>query len=262
MKVLTALAYVCATLFAASFARTTRAAYVTDFEAPMFTSGPISGQDGWNTPAAVANTARVLTATELETELYNAGINPGQTVGGGSQALLVSGAGNSSATIRQVPGLESTNPVVLDFMARPLRGTTGAPIGNIFLTMEDAAGTRAAAIRFGPQTIDYGTTVTGIWQSAGMPWDEETWYRFTINADYETKTYDLSIDGTQLNTEPIPFYNAGSQNLSQIRIFRGANQAGMIVDDLSVAPVPEPASAATALVATTMLLLRRRRLAV
>jgi hypothetical protein len=95
-----------------------------------------------------------------------------------------------------------------------------------------------------------------------MPWDEETWYRFTINADYETKTYDLSIDGTQLNTEPIPFYNAGSQNLSQIRIFRGANQAGMIVDDLSVAPVPEPASAATALVATTMLLLRRRRLAV
>ena len=255
MKVLVTLASLAAALLAGA----ARAAYVTDFEAPMFNTGPINGQDGWTTPDAVAPTARVLTAAEIESELAGRGINPGQAVHGGSQALLVSGAGGSSATIRQIPDMTSTNPVVLDVWARPLpAGTTASPTGNVFLTMEDAAGTRAAAFRFGPQTIDYGTTVTGIWQSTGMAWDDQTWYRFTLTPDYETKTYTFAINGNDVATD-VPFYNAASENLTQVRVFRGNNQAGMILDDLSVTPVPEPAAGLAVLIAGGALLARRRR---
>jgi hypothetical protein len=64
-----------------------------------------------------------------------------------------------------------------------------------------------------------------------------------MDVDYSTKTYDFAVDGVPMNTEPIPFYHAASDNFVQVRIFRGAGQAGMIVDDLRVEPVPEPGSA-------------------
>jgi hypothetical protein len=62
----------------------------------------------------------------------------------------------------------------------------------------------------------------------------------TLDVDYSLKTYEMSVDGVKVNTEPIPFYNGASLDFRQIRIFRGNNQAGMIVDDVRVEPVPEP----------------------
>jgi hypothetical protein len=232
------------------------AQYSTGFESPPFSSGEINGQDSW-TVSANTPTARVLTATEIATELTNAGIEPGQTVHSGSQALVVSGTGASNATIRAISGLETQQIVLLDIWARPL---PGGNLGNIFLTMEDSAGDRAAAFRFGTAlgtTIDYGTTVTGIWKSSEVTWTTDAWYHLTLSVNYLQKTYDFWINGTLANTEPIPFYNSASDDFRQIRIFRGSNQGGMIVDDLTV--VPEPTTAAGVMIGLAMMLSRRRR---
>jgi hypothetical protein len=237
------------------FATNALAQYVTGFESPLFVSGELNGQDTWTTSTNTA-TARILTASEIATELTNAGLNPDMPVHGGSQALVVSGAGAGNATIRVISGLESEMKVLLDVWTRPL---TGGSTGNIFLTMEDPAGTRAAAFRFGPSfSIDYGTNIGGVWQASGNLWNSDTWYRLTMSLDYGTKTYDFSIDGTKINSSPIPFYNVGSTNFSQIRIFRGQNQSGMIVDDLLVV-IPEPGAIALLFAGGSALILRRRR---
>jgi hypothetical protein len=208
---------------------------VAGFEPPTYVSGAIDAQDGWTTDQN-ANAARVLKTNELATILEAAGLTPGEAAHGGSQALLVSGAGVASTTMRAVTGLESDTNVTLDVWVRPLSaGTTTAPTGNVFLTMENSAAVRAAAFRLGPgNSIDYGTSVTGVWQPTGLVWDENTWYRITMVVDYAAKTYDFMVDGVKVNTDPIPFYTATSDRFDQIRIFRGANQAGMILDDLSV----------------------------
>jgi hypothetical protein len=174
---------------------------------------------------------------------------------------MVSGLGGSAATIRQISGLETEQFVQLEIWARPLSaGTTGALIGNIFLTMEDSSGERAAAFRFGPAGIDYGTNIGTVWQSSGLTWDDQTWYQLTLTVDYSAKTYNFAVNGNQLNLDPIPFYNAASDDFRQLRIFRGTNQAGMIVDDLSVMPVPEPTSAMMVMCGFGMLAARRARL--
>ena len=61
--------------------------------------------------------------------------------------------------------------VLLDIWARPL---IGGSTGNIFLTMEDSGGDRAAAFRFGASfgnTIDYGTNIGTVWQPSTTIWD-------------------------------------------------------------------------------------------
>ena len=234
--------------------------YLTGFESPPFNTGTINGQDSW-TVSANDVTVQIRTATEIATDLTNAGFDPGATVHGGQQALILSGAGGNNATIRIIPGLDTEPKVTLDVWARPLPLFNGATAqGNIFLTMEDPAGDRAAAFRFGTQfgtTIDYGTSLSNPWLSSNVPWDSNTWYHLTMAVDYLTKTYDFTINGTKVNVDPIPFYTANADNFSQIRIFRGANHAGMIVDDLVV--IPEPGTFASLLIGGSALCLRRRR---
>lgn len=232
------------------------AAFMTGFEPPVYVSGTINGQDSWTVSANDA-TSRVLTAAEIETELTSAGLTPGVTVHGGAQALLVSGTGASNATIRGVTGLELETRVLLDVFARPL---AIGNLGNTFLTMEDSAGTRAAAFRFGPSnSIDYGTNVAGTWQASGFFWNTDTWYRLSMDVDYFNRTYDFSIDGIKVNTDPIPFYNNLSPaNFAQLRIFRGSGQGGAIFDDLMVDAVPEPAAAILILAGGLALCSRRR----
>jgi hypothetical protein len=56
-----------------------RGQYSTGFESPSFISGEIAGQDSW-TLNQNPGTSRVLTNSEIATELTNAGLTPGQTV--------------------------------------------------------------------------------------------------------------------------------------------------------------------------------------
>lgn len=261
MKTIPILAWGASALLSAA---SVSAALVTGFEPPTYTSGAINGQDGW-TSTNNANAARVLTAAEFSAEVAAASLTPPtQPVHGGTQALFVTGASitTNSNTVRTISGLTGETLVSLDLWAQPL--TLGSSQGNIFLTMEDAAGNRAAAFRFGlvnsQPTIDYGSAVTGIWVPSGTAWSADTWYHLGMEVDYTAKTYDFFINGAQVNADPIPFYTATSANFSQIRIFRGASQSGMIVDDLRVVAgaIPEPGVMAV-LFCSGVLGLRRRR---
>ncbi len=254
MKAYTPVCFVSAVLITTS----AWAQYVTGFETPTYVSGALGGQDSWTSTSAT-----IMTAADLSAALSSVGLTPGTTVHGGSQGLFASGTG-SGASVRPVSGLSGENDVVLDVWARPLTpGTSGAALGNIFMTMEDSAGNRAAAFRFGYDTatttahIDYGSSISGVWQTTGLAWNSDSWYRLTMSVDYAAKTYDFDVNGVRVNTSPIAFYNATSANFAQIRIFRGSNQAGMIVDDLTV--VPEPSTLACLLLGGGLFLIRRAR---
>lgn len=149
-------------------------------------------------------------------------------------------------SVRPVEGFTTARLVSLTAWARPLTPRTdGAVIlGNIFLTMEDWGGLRTAAFRFGfdkdtgKAHIDWATDTAALWRDSGVSWTSNTWYQITLTVNYAAKTYDFLINGSKVNAEPIAFYNGNNaENLSQIRVYRGSNQAGMILDDITITDV-------------------------
>lgn len=215
--------------------RSTLALSNAGFEAPAYSTGPIEEQNGWSNDQN-GNIARVANSNQISNYLASAGLEPGQPVHGGNQALLIAGAGLATTSIRPVTGFESADKVTFDVWVRPLgAGSAASPTGNVFFTLENAAGVRAAAFRLGPNnSLDWGTSITGVWQASGVTYNENEWMRITFEVDYTAKTYDMLVNGVKANAEPIPFYTATSDRLRQIRIFRGANQAGAIFDDINV----------------------------
>jgi hypothetical protein len=221
-----------------------------DFEPPTFTSGNIGGQDS---PAWVAtgNAAgnNVLTGAEITNALEVLAIEPAETVQSGSQALFFSAHNVASSTlVRPVIGLENATKVIMDVRIRGLlRGNTTAPYGNMFFAIEGTAGTTGRATYIGPRDtaaaaqvgpyFGYGTAVVpGTWGRVGL-FDGESWNQLTTILDYSTKTFDFFIDGVEA-AKNVPFVHAAADAFLQLRLSRGANQAGAIVDDV-VLSVPQ-----------------------
>jgi hypothetical protein len=173
------------------------------------------------------------------------GITPGATVRSGSQALFFSAHNVASSTlVRPITGLENESKVVMDIWVRGLLpGNTTAPIGNMFFAIEGTAGTTgraafiglrdtATAAQVGPY-FGYGTAVLpGNWGRVGL-FDGDSWYQLTAIFDYTAKTYDFFINGVEA-AKSVPFVHAVADYFRQLRIFRGANQAGAIIDELSL----------------------------
>jgi hypothetical protein len=221
------------------------------FESPPYVTGTLQGQEGW---AGGVNFPRVQTASEIASELTAAGLNAGTTVHGGSQALLVTSnpAETSGGLIgKPVAGLASEPHVVMDWWARPLTSglpetTIGTEQGNTFVGIRDAAGNRAAALRFGVvrdannaitgTTIDFGSASAGsaVWVPSGLTWAADEWFNFRFELDYGAKRYDLFVNGTKANNSPIEFYQLTSTTAANVFISRGQNNAGQILDDFNI----------------------------
>lgn len=220
-----------------------------DFETPTYKSGPIEGQDGW-TNDQNGNAARVLTATEITNQLALGSVAAGESVHTGNQALLVNGIGLASTTVRKISGLETSTNVTVEFWARALPiGTLGSSAGNVFLGLENASGTRSAAFRFGPSySIDFGSSTnnsgTNVWSPTGLTADTTKFQKFTFKINFQTKVYHMLVDDVDVKPQGIGFYAAGAESFRQIRVFRGASQAGLIMDDLNV-PAPVKITAST-----------------
>jgi hypothetical protein len=233
-------------------------------------TGQIIAQDNW---IGGDRFPRVQTADEIAVELTDAGLNVGQTVRTGNQALLVAkvdtGTESSGYLVRDtIFGLETETNVTLDFWARPLTSGLGAdPAGtppgnnktigerqgnNFFGIMDTSSGSaerRVAAVRFGVDTvgsdpytnvverhIDYGSASAGaaVWVKSGLLWQADTWYNFRFDMDFETKTYDFFVNGAKVNVDPIQFYQTDALNAGKFFVSRGTNQAGSIIDDVRI----------------------------
>ena len=245
------------------------AQYSTGFENPPFVSGALNSQDGWTSGGAVS----VRTAAQIEAELAASGLTPEEAIHSGDQALLVSGSGSGVTSRRVVTGLDTLSQVLLDVWVRPLtpRADVGATsVGNTFLLVEDSSNAttgRAAGFRFGyydngsgtvAPHLDYAASPTSIWQDSGLSWNADDWYNIQMLVNFSTQTYDFLVDGTQVNTSPIGFYQGNSvASMGAVRIYRGSNQAGMIVDDVAV--IPEPGTWMLLLLGGCALVWARRR---
>lgn len=219
------------------------------FENPPYITGSIQSQDGWS---GGANFPRVQTASQIAAELAAAGLNAGIAVHSGSQALLAtySPSETSGGLVgRPFTGLASEPHVAMDWWARPLTAgstgsTIGSELGDTFVGISDAAGNRAAAVRFGivrdgsnavtGTTIDFGAAATGTWVPSGRVWEADKWYNFRVELNYAARKYDFLIDGVKVNASPIDFYTADSTSATNVFVSRGQNNAGQILDDISV----------------------------
>jgi hypothetical protein len=238
-----------------------------------YTTGSLQFQDQWSSGG---NYPRVQTATEIAQELTDAGLNPANPVRSGNQALLLAKADTNVESggylaYNQFTTIESSR-VIADWWARPLTSGVGADPaglppgngktigerqGNTFVFVADSAGKRAAAVRFGivvepgnnnpytnaqVRTIDFATSVADPfpWEPSGVTWTADTWYNFKLDLNYETKNYDFYIDGTKINESPIPFYEAAATAATRFYVSRGTNQAGQIIDDVSVTAYVAP----------------------
>ena len=242
---------------------------------PYFT-GSLAGQDGWDLGGA-SRSPRVQTAAEIAAELTAAGLNAGQTVHSGNQALLVAkvdtiteGTGYFVRDVFALPNtLESAPKVTVDFWSRPLTGgldadPTGTPTGNektigeregnMFYGVADnddgPNAQRAAAVRFGvdftgaaplygnitERHIDFATNIPGVWVKSGLLWEPDQWYNFRMELDFTAKAYDFYVNDTKVNTTPITFYHPAANAAMRFFVSKGTNQAGSILDDVSVMP--------------------------
>jgi hypothetical protein len=171
--------------------------------------------------------------------------------------------------------LETATKVTVDFWARPLSSglgadpagtpagndkTIGERQGNVFFGIAGdndnsgaADGQRAAAIRFGVDTvgadpytnvverhIDFASNGSGVWVKSGVLWEPGQWYNLRMDLDFTAKTYDVFINGSKANTSPITFYHPAATSAQRFFVSRGTNQAGVILDDISVTPWVEP----------------------
>jgi hypothetical protein len=285
---LTLLASLASVAFSTATATAQTNGWSTGFEATTtaanpvpYATGSLLAQDGWDLGGA-SRSPRVQTAAEIAAELTAAGLNAGQTVHSGDQALLVAkenanveSTGYFVRDIFPTPNtLEAEPKVTVNFWARPLTGglgadpsgspsgnekTIGEREGNNFFGVADADdgpnGQRAAAVRFGVDApagtapmyenvlerhIDYATNIPGVWMKSGLLWAPDQWYNFRFDLDYTTKTYDFYVNGSKVNAAPITFYHPAANEARRFFVSRGTNQAGSILDDVSVAPSGQP----------------------
>ena len=229
----------------------------TGFEPPTYAPGTIAGQDSWVLSGTATNGTHVQTDTAIADYLSLMGIPGGDPVHDGSQALFaVAPGGASSQVVKPVVGIENESRVIMDVWMRGLgRGNTPAPVGNAFIALEgtDAANARATYLGFriphasltNTFSIDYGHGSGGIaittWLRSGIEMNENEWYQFTALLDYDAKTYDFFLNEEEI-AKNIPFVHPNTDAFRQLRVFRGANQAGLIVDDFRVS-IPAPVTA-------------------
>jgi hypothetical protein len=233
-----------------------------------YTTGFVEAQDGW---AGSGRYPRVQTSEEIAAELTAAGLNPANSVHSGNQALLV-GKLNTDTEVSPPGGYLANNlfttinstDVIVDWWARPLTSglgadpagtpagngkTIGERQGNTFVGVMDSVEARVAAVRFGVDTvgsdpytnvterhIDFASASAGtaVWVKSGLLWEADQWYNFKFDLDFVAKKYDLYVNGTKVNAEPIRFYIEDATDASRFFVSRGTNQAGQIIDDVSI----------------------------
>ena len=239
-------------LAAALSATSTYAATLFDsqgFEAPAYSLGSLTGQNGWTSQGTAAATVQ------------NA------VVASGSQAVSLAGTATTwhwpSVGYTPAPGeiirvntdirRESSVASAKNFgyFVDVYDNTAGLRIGRVGI-----ANNAGSLVGIATTKNAGGTTGNYIFQS-GMQWD--TWYNFKMDLDFSSQTFDLLIDGTMVGAD-LPFLVAatdfGDADL-MLSYTSGATDVGYFDNYSVLTVIPEPSCAALLLLGVAGLALRR-----
>jgi hypothetical protein len=203
------------------------------FEAPAYTLGNLTGQNGW----AFQGTGPATVQSAV--------------VKSGAQAVSLSGAATTwhwpsvgytpaageiirvNSDIRRGSSVETAKN--FGYFLDVYDNTAGSRIGRVGI-----ANSSGSLVGIATTKNASGTVGSYIYQS-GMQWD--TWYGFQMDLNFGSQTFNLSIDGTVVGSD-LPFLIAatdfGDADL-QLSYTAGATDVGYF-DNYKVEAIPEPAA--------------------
>lgn len=199
--------------------------FATGFEPPTYTAGAsAAGVDGWAQTTGTADQVPVQT-TYVHSGLQALALQQPVAGGTGGVALLHDFSAWSAGLLR------------IEMWAMP--GDPGTDSTGTWMAVEENRSTsrRSALFGFRSGVIAYNNGAA--WVNSPTNYTPGQWYKFTSLIDYSTRTWSLLINDAPFASN-LGFWHAAHTFASSIRLFKGTNNVGMAVDDLTI--VPEPAS--------------------
>jgi hypothetical protein len=185
--------------------------YSTSFEAPVFSLGPVDGQDGWTGDGNIQNASS-------------------QFIKSGTQSLAVDENGRVSRYFIDVP----TGSVFIDGYYRD----TAVDIIPDVTSLEDGTSFVLFHQTNGIMALDGDGDGGGAWVSSGIQVATDTLQRVTIAQDYESKVWVLYIDEQPVSYQGQTPYHFGFRDDSIISFcgidIDSATTGAGFVDDFSV----------------------------
>lgn len=209
--------------------------YSTGFEPPTYTTGSLSGQDGWTGFASVQSTSAA----------------------SGNQALQIHYTGSTFAPATHLLATPTAGQIItIEADLRIHYPMQAQGDGVAVLTVVGDSGTIG---RFGYILGHYrfGNMTFNVYGDPLAP--NDTWHHFVFEMNFPMQTISATFNGTSLGT--LPIINAvAPTTLSSIRI--SANQASFPLDayfdNITITSIPEPGSLALLGLALPVVVRRRR----
>lgn len=212
--------------------------FSTSYEAPTYSAGPLSGQDGW--------------VNSFDIDPLVSSVQPKT----GTQALEVrksAGDNGFGLTFRNGPYPSSLPQVVVQHSIF-LPGNTGWE--GSFLSPMALIGENGfigqVAIRNGSVAELFVDNVGG-----STPVQADSWIDLQLVLDFPTQTQEAFVNGVSIGWTA---FDNPSTRLDQVETFHiiGTDDNPFYVDDLSITAIPEPSSLALIACAGAFVLRRRR----
>lgn len=230
--------------------------YSTSFEAPTYSAGELSGQDGW------FGTTTVSTVSADQASDGNWSLRQGSTSAVAQRSFASYNFGNQME-------------VSMKFIPSAFQGTTAsyASAASIQFLLQDASGNAATstAVMFyywgNDSTKKILTKKYGVGNSyVALPsngWNNDTWNTLSVKFDFAAHTYDITLNGVVHPGASGIALDPNAAKIGTMWLFRGAINGTArpytYFDELQVASVPEPATVSLLAIGSLGCLSRKMR---
>jgi hypothetical protein len=225
--------------------------YQTGFEAPSFSTGQLSGQNGWASDNTGTNLAVV------QNSVANEGTQAGYTPRGED-------VNNTLTAWRDVSNPDEYNYVTIETALRVDDMAASSSYFDAFYIYQNNYQNSRAAILYFRGDGNILIPEAGVGDVDVGDWAADTWYDIRFLLNYNAQTLDLWIDDMQV-LSAFPFLESSSTDIGGIAYqeYGGTTGGGFYYDGLDIGgySMPEPETGALFLLAGAGLLygFRQRR---